>query len=76
MLFSDFESRLTMRAPDGWDSARFLGFCLSLGTFPSLSLVLNQPPVTLAVRRTSRIDNAKCSVSSDSKCDIFCFFAS
>ena len=49
MLFSDFESRLTMRAPDGWDSARFLGFCLSLGTFPSLSLVLNQPPVTLAV---------------------------
>ena len=29
-----------MRAPDGWESARFLGFSLSYGSFPFRELVL------------------------------------
>jgi hypothetical protein len=33
-----FDNRLTQRAPDGWDPARFLEFVLSLGSFPFLNL--------------------------------------
>ena len=32
--------RLTMRAPDWWESARFLGLVLSDGSFPFPSLFL------------------------------------
>jgi len=32
--------RLTKRAPDGWDSVRFLGLVLSFGSFPFHKLVL------------------------------------
>ena len=32
--------RPTQRAPDGWDSARFLELFLSLGSFPFPSLSL------------------------------------
>ena len=41
--------RLTQRAPDGWDSPRFLEIVLSFGSFPFPSLSLPQPPVTQAV---------------------------
>ena len=38
-----------MRAPDGWDSARFLGIVLNFGGFPFSGPVSPQPPVTQAV---------------------------
>ena len=43
------KSRPTQRAPDGWDSARFLEIILSFSSFPFPSFVLPQPPVTRAV---------------------------
>jgi hypothetical protein len=42
---------VTMRAPDGWDSARFLELFLNFGSFPFSSLVLPTKPLTLAVGR-------------------------
>jgi len=41
---------LTKRAPDGWDSARFLGFFLSFSRF-RFRAFSPKPPVTQAVRR-------------------------
>ena len=37
---SEDDSGLTKRAPDGWDSARFLKILLNFGSFPFPVLVL------------------------------------
>ncbi len=47
----NLSKRLTQRAPDGWDSARFLGLFLNFGSFPFPNLCSPQPPVTQAVKR-------------------------
>jgi hypothetical protein len=41
--------RLTKRATDGWNCARFWEILLSFRSFPFPSLGLPQPPVTRAV---------------------------
>jgi len=44
----------TKRALDGWYAPRFFGVFLNASSFPFLSLVLNQPPVTRAVGQQHR----------------------
>jgi hypothetical protein len=41
MIFSRLKRHPTQRAPDGWDSARFLELVLNFGSFPFLSLFLS-----------------------------------